>query len=77
MVRPLGVSEHHYKVEKELFEALDAEHAGSKPRWYEMFTRPRMAYRTILGVVLQALQQLTGANFFLLLRDDRLRSYRS
>lgn len=77
MVRPLGVSEHHYKVEKELFEALDAEHAGSKPRWYEMFTRPRMAYRTILGVVLQALQQLTGANFFLLLRDDRVRSYRS
>ncbi len=45
-------------------EALDAEHAGGKPRWYEISTGPRMAYRTILGVVLQALQQLTGANFF-------------
>lgn len=67
MVRLLGVSENHYKVEKELSEmkeALDAEHAGGKPHWYEMFTGPRMAYRTILGVVLQALQQLTGANFF-------------
>jgi len=67
MVRLLGLSEHHYKVEKELLEmkeALDAEHAGGKPRWYEISTGPRMAYRTILGVVLQALQQLTGANFF-------------
>ena len=42
--------------------ALNAEHAGGKPKWYEIFTGPRTAY--ILGVVLQALQQLTGANFF-------------
>ncbi|KAG6032799.1 hypothetical protein E4U41_007129 [Claviceps citrina] len=30
----------------------------------EIFTAPRMMYRTILGIVLQAGQQLTGANFF-------------
>lgn len=30
----------------------------------EIFTGPRMCYRTVLGVVLQAGQQLTGANFF-------------
>ena len=67
MVRLLGVSENHYKVEKELLdmkEALDAEYAGGKPHWYEQFTGPRMGYRTLLGVGLQALQQLTGANFF-------------
>jgi SP family sugar:H+ symporter-like MFS transporter len=32
--------------------------------WTEIFTGPRMFYRTVLGVVLQAGQQLTGANFF-------------
>ena len=67
MSKLFGVSENHYKVKKELLEmkeALDAEHAGGRPRWYEMFTGRRMAYRTILGVVLQAFQQLTGANFF-------------
>ncbi|KAE9570123.1 Hexose transporter 2 [Colletotrichum fructicola] len=31
---------------------------------FEIFTGPRMLYRTVLGVVLQAGQQLTGANFF-------------
>ena len=61
--RILGVSEDHYKVEKEPFEALDAEHTGSRPHCYETFTRLRMVYRTILGVVRQALQQPTGANF--------------
>lgn len=33
-------------------------------RWIEIFTGPRMLYRTILGIVLQGGQQLTGANFF-------------
>ncbi|KAL6879234.1 hexose transporter-like protein [Trichoderma novae-zelandiae] len=32
--------------------------------WTEIFTGPRMFYRTLLGVVLQGGQQLTGANFF-------------
>ncbi|KAH0593797.1 hypothetical protein MHUMG1_08548 [Metarhizium humberi] len=33
-------------------------------RLSEIFTAPRMLYRTVLGIVLQAGQQLTGANFF-------------
>ncbi|KAK7983507.1 hypothetical protein PG989_010909 [Apiospora arundinis] len=43
---------------------LDEEKAGADTKWYEAFTGPRMAYRTTVGVVLQAGQQLTGANFF-------------
>ena len=38
--------------------------AADAGRWYEMFTGPRMLYRTLLGMALQAGQQLTGANFF-------------
>jgi SP family sugar:H+ symporter-like MFS transporter len=38
--------------------------AGATTRWYEIFTGPRMFYRTMLGITLQAGQQLTGANFF-------------
>ncbi|KAF2144832.1 uncharacterized protein K452DRAFT_285155 [Aplosporella prunicola CBS 121167] len=38
--------------------------AAGTPHWYEVFTGPRMLYRTILGMVLQAGQQLTGANYF-------------
>lgn len=33
-------------------------------RWTEIFTAPRMFYRTTLGIVLMAGQQLTGCNFF-------------
>ncbi|KAK8009105.1 Hexose transporter HXT10 [Apiospora marii] len=43
---------------------LEEEKAGADTKWYEAFTGPRMAYRTVVGVVLQAGQQLTGANFF-------------
>lgn len=43
---------------------LDEERAGAETTWYEIFTGPRMAYRTLLGITLQAGQQLTGANFF-------------
>jgi hypothetical protein len=32
--------------------------------WYNMFFAPRMAYRIALGMGLQMLQQLTGANYF-------------
>lgn len=45
-------------------EKLQAERAGGHHPWYEIFTGPRMLYRTLLGMVLQAGQQLTGANFF-------------
>ncbi|KAF2002753.1 hypothetical protein P154DRAFT_544397 [Amniculicola lignicola CBS 123094] len=63
-----GVSEDHPEVMreiKEIKEKLEAERAGGgKHPWYEIFTGPAMLYRTMLGVTLQALQQLTGANFF-------------
>ncbi|KAK3946226.1 general substrate transporter [Diplogelasinospora grovesii] len=43
---------------------LEEERASADARWFEIFTAPRMAYRTFLGITLQAGQQLTGANFF-------------
>ncbi|EKG21571.1 Sugar/inositol transporter [Macrophomina phaseolina MS6] len=68
IARSYGVAEHHPVVNNEIREIqvkLDAETAGGgKHPWYEIFTGPRMAYRTFLGITLQALQQLTGANFF-------------
>jgi SP family sugar:H+ symporter-like MFS transporter len=48
----------------EIEEKLQAERAGGDHPWYEIFTGPRMLYRTLLGMILQAGQQLTGANFF-------------
>lgn len=61
-----GVSEDHPEVQREIQEIqrkFEAEQAGGgKHPWYEIFTGPRMAYRVLLGVALQALQQLTGAN---------------
>ncbi|PSN63955.1 general substrate transporter [Corynespora cassiicola Philippines] len=63
-----GVAEDHPEVNhevKEIKDKLDAERAGGeKHPWYEIFTGPRMLYRTLLGMSLQALQQLTGANFY-------------
>jgi SP family sugar:H+ symporter-like MFS transporter len=63
-----SVTEDHPEVQREIREIkekLDAENAGGGQHvWYEIFTGPRMAYRTFLGMALQALQQLTGANFF-------------
>jgi SP family sugar:H+ symporter-like MFS transporter len=32
---------------------LEEERAGAETRWYEIFTGPRMMYRTVLGVILQ------------------------
>ncbi|KXL48947.1 hypothetical protein M433DRAFT_57424 [Acidomyces richmondensis BFW] len=68
IAKSYGVKENHWEVHRELREIkekLDAENAGGgKHKFYEVITGPRMAYRTTLGVVLQALQQLTGANFF-------------
>lgn len=68
IAKSYGVPEDHPEVVKELHdikEKFDAEMVnGVKAPWYEVFTGPRMAYRTLLGITLQALQQLTGANFF-------------
>ena len=63
-----GVPENNWEVNREMREIkdkFDAEQAGGgKHRFYEVFTAPRMGYRVALGVTLQALQQLTGANYF-------------
>jgi SP family sugar:H+ symporter-like MFS transporter len=48
---------------QEIEQKLDEKHAAGRPSWHEIFTGPRMFYRTMLGIILQSLQQLTGANF--------------
>ncbi|KAF2206223.1 hypothetical protein CERZMDRAFT_89476 [Cercospora zeae-maydis SCOH1-5] len=67
IARSYGVTINHWEVQcemRDIKEKHDAEFAGGGgPKWYEIFTGPRMAYRTLLGVTMQALQQLTGANF--------------
>lgn len=60
-----GVSQSHYEVNREIREIkakFDVERAGGNHPWYEVFTGPRMAYRVLLGAVLQMFQQLTGMN---------------
>ena len=67
MTKLYGVSDNHRIVAEELAEIKqkhDEELLHKNQKWYEMFTAPRMAYRIALGVGLQALQQLTGANYF-------------
>ena len=62
-----GVSENHKAVGRqmqEMQEKLEAEQQGGDHPWYEVFTGPRMPYRVPLGMIIQALQQLTGANYF-------------
>lgn len=49
---------------RDIEEKQQAEATGGDHPWYEVFTGPRMLYRTLLGMVLQAGQQLTGANYF-------------
>lgn len=62
-----GVPENHSAVNHEIREIkakFDVEQAGGHHPFWEVFTGPRMAYRILLGMGLQMLQQLTGANFF-------------
>lgn len=62
-----GVPENHRVIVNEFLEIKEQfEEEQSKPNvnWFEMFSAPKMARRILLGVVLQALQQLTGANYF-------------
>jgi SP family sugar:H+ symporter-like MFS transporter len=69
MSRLYGIPENHRVIVHEVLEIqdqLDAE-KGSKGGWHgwvEMFQAPRMPYRIMLGMLLQAFQQLTGANYF-------------
>lgn len=69
MAKLYGVPENHRVIVHEVLEIeeqLEAEKGGHGGiyGWFEMFQAPRMPYRIALGVVLQALQQLTGANYF-------------
>lgn len=48
----------------EIEEKLQAERSGGDLPWYDCFKGPRMMYRIVLGMVLQAGQQLTGVNYF-------------
>jgi SP family sugar:H+ symporter-like MFS transporter len=67
IARLAGVDAQDYSVSKQIEEIrakLDEEKSATDTHWYEIFTGPRMLYRTLLGMVLQAGQQLTGANFF-------------
>lgn len=69
MSKLYGVPKTHRAVVHEILEVqeqLDAEKTaqGGWRGWIEMFQAPRMSHRIVLGVVLQAFQQLTGANYF-------------
>ncbi|KAF8858748.1 sugar transporter [Acephala macrosclerotiorum] len=60
-----GVSENHRVMKEqlvELQEKLAAEDQGA--RWHEVFTGPRMRYRILLGIWIQAFQLLTGTDYF-------------
>lgn len=66
-----GASENHYAIftqMEELESKFRAEMQVQKKNpiseAVDMFRAPRMAYRILLGVMLQAFQQLTGANYF-------------
>lgn len=64
-----GVSQNHRAVNEmmdDLRSKLREEEEGAEGRkWHEVFTGPRMKYRVLLGVAIQAFQQLTGMNYFM------------
>ncbi|KAJ5569601.1 Low-affinity glucose transporter HXT1 [Penicillium hispanicum] len=66
MSKLYGVPTNHRVVAQEMADMkqkLDEERAVGTAPWHEILTGPRMFYRTMLGIALQSLQQLTGANF--------------
>lgn len=65
MAKFYGVPENHVQILEELEEIQDQIAKETEEQsWHEIFTAPAMGYRIILGMVLQALQQLTGANYY-------------
>lgn len=67
MGRLYGVDPYSALIDFEIQEIeakIQVEKGHGHHPWHEIFTGPRMLYRTVLGMVLQAGQQLTGANFF-------------
>ncbi len=69
MIKVYGAPAHHYAVYTELEEIeakLKTEQHTKGNLMHELFQMvraPRMGYRLMLGMVLQAFQQLTGANY--------------
>jgi hypothetical protein len=60
-----GVPENHVRINQEMDEIREQFEAESQAQvWHEFLTAPRMFYRIVLGMALQSLQQLTGANYF-------------
>lgn len=62
-----GIPRNHraLKIEfDEIKEKHDEEVRNGQATWVQLFKAPTMAYRVAVGVSLQALQQLTGANYF-------------
>lgn len=62
-----GVPKNHrmLKIEfEEIKEKYEEEVRHGQVTWVKLFRAPTMGYRVAVGVVLQALQQLTGANYF-------------
>jgi MFS family permease len=60
-----GVPENHVRILEEMEEIREQFEAESQDQaWHEFLTAPRMFYRIVLGMALQSLQQLTGANYF-------------
>ncbi|KAL4751657.1 hypothetical protein BDW72DRAFT_88513 [Aspergillus terricola var. indicus] len=66
MAKLYGVEVNHRVVVqemKDMKDKLEEERAAGDAPWHEVVTGPRMLYRTLLGIALQSLQQLSGANF--------------
>ncbi|KAJ5578335.1 uncharacterized protein N7459_007299 [Penicillium hispanicum] len=49
---------------EEIKQKYDEEVRNGQVSWKQLFGAPTMGYRVLVGVALQALQQLTGANYF-------------
>ncbi|KIV89186.1 hypothetical protein, variant 1 [Exophiala mesophila] len=69
MLKVYGAPPNHYSVHVELEEIeaklkSEAAKESALREWIHMFSAPKMAYRIALGMGLQMLQQLTGANYF-------------
>ncbi|EEP77642.1 hypothetical protein UREG_02491 [Uncinocarpus reesii 1704] len=67
MMKLYGIPENHKVLHEELIEIqqkYEEDQATKDEKWWKIFYAPRMRYRLVLGIVLQALQQLTGANYF-------------
>ncbi|KAI1940582.1 hexose transporter hxt5 [Ophidiomyces ophidiicola] len=67
MMKLYGIPENHKRLHEEFAEIKqkhEEDMAAKEDHWWEIFHGPRMKYRILLGITLQAFQQLTGANYF-------------